>query len=392
MAIQDISLTGSIQAKKGRLYAVMQYRMDGRRVMKWKSLGLPENASISKANKALREALNSYEVEVIKEIELKKRPESAIPVFEYMTKWFERAKKDLQINTQRSYRMMIYGKIRRYFEPKPEITLGSLTTRDINAFYDVLYRDGVLSNTVIHYHAVLRKAFQQAFREDIIDVNPFDKIEHPRKSKFKGDHYSEEELLALITLSKNDVIFPAIILAGCMGLRRSEAAGVRWSHIDFDNKTVLLDTKIVEVKNGDGTSTVIPVEEMKNKTSRRTLPLPEPVYNMLLDQYMKRERYKKMFGDSYNDKYEDYVCVTQLGDLLRPTYITNHFAGILKKHGMRKIRFHDLRHTFASILIKNDTQLIDVSNFLGHSDIATTVNIKNRHNTIFSSRSRLIVC
>ena len=74
-------------------------------------------------------------------------------------------------------------------------------------------------------------------------------------------------------------------------------------------------------------------------------------------------------------QYLDYVCVNQLGELLRPSYVTDHFRELLEKYGLRHIRFHDLRHTFASLLINQDVPLINVSNFLGHSDLSTTANI-----------------
>ena len=164
------------------------------------------------------------------------------------------------------------------------------------------------------------------------------------------------------------------MLAGGLGLRRSEALGVRWSRIDWEKKTVLLDTKIVEY-NENNHKIVEPVEEMKNTSSRRTLPLPNPVFEMLKEEKEKQELYQKLFKESYNHKYDDYVCVNQLGELIRPSYVTQHFSDLLKKYGMRHIRFHDLRHTFASILIGQNVQLINVSNFLGHSDIATTANI-----------------
>ena len=106
-----------------------------------------------------------------------------------------------------------------------------------------MFADGVSANTVIHYHAVLRRAFQQAFREELIDVNPFDRVERPKKNSFQGDSYSEEELIALLNLSRNDPIYPVIMLAGGLGVRRSEALGVRWSRIDWDSLCVLLDTK-----------------------------------------------------------------------------------------------------------------------------------------------------
>ena len=89
----------------------------------------------------------------------------------------------------------------------------------------------------------------------------------------------------------------------------------------------------------------------------------------------KQEMYRRMFKKSYNRKFEDYVCVNQLGDIIGPSYATRHFSDLLKKFGLRHIRFHDLRHTFASLLIGKNVPLINVSNFLGHSDLSTTANI-----------------
>ena len=111
------------------------------------------------------------------------------------------------------------------------------------------------------------------------------------------------------------------MLVGGLGLRRSEALGARWSRVDWEKKTILLDTKIIEYKEND------------------------------------------------------YICVDQLGGLIRPNRVTQRFADLIKQYGLRKIRFHDLRHTFASILINQDVPLLNVSTFLGHSDLSTTANI-----------------
>lgn len=239
----------------------------------WRSLGLPEDAGKSKINKAYREVVKRFENEYAEQIARSGRPASDIPVFDYMCAYLKKAEPNLQKNTVQSYHMMKYGKIRRYFEPKPHLTVGSITAKDIEKFYEHLFSQNVVANTVIHYHAILRRAFQQAFKDEMIDANPFDRIDRPKKNKFHGENYSEEELATLLELTRSNSIYPAIMLGGGLGLRRSEAIGVRWSRIDRDKKTVLLDTKIVEYKV-NGEKVVEPVEEMKNKSSRRTLPLP----------------------------------------------------------------------------------------------------------------------
>lgn len=364
----------SVQSKKGRLYAVMQVKKDGITKPVWRALGLSEGANKTKVNKAFREVVAQYEQEFWEEQERGGRPPADIPVYDYLVSYLKRVEPELQKNTIVSYRSMTNGKIRRYFQRRPQLTVGNLKPQDIQDFYQSLFADGVVANTVIHYHALLRRAFQQAFKEERIDANPFDRVGRPKKNKFHGENYTQEELLTLLHLARGDVIYPAILLAGAMGLRRSEALGVRWSRIDWEKRTVLLDTKIVEYRE-NGKKKVEPVEEMKNKSSRRTLPLPDPVVEMLQVQKEHREVYRKMFQGSYNAQYLDYVCVNQLGELLRPSYVTDHFRELLEKYGLRHIRFHDLRHTFASLLITQDVPLINVSNFLGHSDLSTTANI-----------------
>lgn len=364
----------SVQSKKGRLYAVMQVKKDETTKPVWRALGLPEGANKTKVNKAFREVVAQYEQEFWEEQERGGRPPADIPVYDYLVSYLKRVEPELQKNTIVSYRSMTNGKIRRYFQRRPQLTVGNLKPQDIQDFYQSLFADGVVANTVIHYHALLRRAFQQAFKEERIDANPFDRVGRPKKNKFHGENYTQEELLTLLHLARGDVIYPAILLAGAMGLRRSEALGVRWSRIDWEKRTVLLDTKIVEYRE-NGKKKVEPVEEMKNKSSRRTLPLPDPVVEMLQVQKEHREVYRKMFQGSYSTQYLDYVCVNQLGELLRPSYVTDHFRELLEKYGLRHIRFHDLRHTFASLLINQDVPLINVSNFLGHSDLSTTANI-----------------
>ena len=364
----------SVQSKKGRLYAVMQVKKDGTTKPVWRALGLSEGANKTKVNKAFREVVAQYEQEFWEEQERGGRPPADIPVYDYLVSYLKRVEPELQKNTIVSYRSMTNGKIRRYFQRRPQLTVGNLKPQDIQDFYQSLFADGVVANTVIHYHALLRRAFQQAFKEERIDANPFDRVGRPKKNKFHGENYTQEELLTLLHLARGDVIYPAILLAGAMGLRRSEALGVRWSRIDWEKRTVLLDTKIVEYRE-NGKKKVEPVEEMKNKSSRRTLPLPDPVYEMLTLKREQQSTYQKMFKGSYNRQYVDFVCVNQLGELLRPSYVTDHFRELLDKYGLRHIRFHDLRHTFASLLINQDVPLINVSNFLGHSDLSTTANI-----------------
>ena len=82
-----------------------------------------------------------------------------------------------------------------------------------------------------------------------------------------------------------------------------------------------------------------------------------------------------MFKSSYSREYDDYVCVNQLGELMKPSYVTEHFAAIIQIFGLRKIRFHDLRHSCASVLLAQGVPMKQIQEWLGHSDMSTTSNI-----------------
>ncbi len=374
MATIANSLNASVQPKKGHLYAVIQVKEGGKPKSVWRSLGLTEGANPSKVKKAYRDVVSSFEREYYEKLELNGKTESDLTIYDYMHRFLEKVKSELQINTYNSYRQMIEGKIKSYFSGRNNITVGNIKPKDITDFYDYLGSFNVKPNTIIHYHVVLHRAFKQAFKEELIEINPFDRIDRPKNNRFVGETFSEEEMHRLIECARTDAIYPAIMFAGIMGLRRSEALGVRWSRIDFETNAVLLDTKIVEYEE-NGKTHVEPVEEMKNTTSRRTLIIPSPIVEMLLTIKERQDINRKLFKESYNPKYNDYVCTDGLGNLIKPSHVTQHFSDLLKKYKLRHIRFHDLRHTCASLLINKGVPLINVSNTLGHSTISTTANI-----------------
>ena len=368
------NITSSVQEKNGRLHAVMFYTIPGKKAQcVWRALGLPVNARKTEINKKLREVVNNFEVEVDEMAVKMSRPDSDIPIYEYLCDWLKHQSRSVQYSTVQSYSSMIHGRIKRHFE-KTDITVGSLTPKQINTFYQSIFDDNCVANTVIRYHGVLRNAFQHAFRSEIIDSNPFDRVERPRKNKFRGAFYSEDELQTLLKLTRDDTMHIVILLSAMYGLRRSEALGVRWSRIDFANNQLLIDTKVIE-KTENGERIAFPAEEMKTKSSHRTLPLIPVIADALKEQKEKQEAWRKLFKRSYSRKFSDYVCTNQLGELFLPDAVTAHFKRLLEKYGLRKIRFHDLRHTCASLLIKNGMQLINVKDYLGHSDIGITANI-----------------
>ena len=114
---------------------------------------------------------------------------------------------------------------------------------------------------------------------------------------------------------------------------------------------------------------------MKNKTSCRTLPLIPAVEEELLKQKEKQQLYRKLFKKSYSTEYPDFVCTDQEGKLIRPNFVTEHFDWLLTKYELKHIRFHDLRHSCASLMVMNGVSMKQVQEWLGHSTFSTTADI-----------------
>lgn len=133
---------------------------------------------------------------------------------------------------------------------------------------------------------------------------------------------------------------------------------------------------VTEVNLGDGNGNVlIDKERTKSKTSRRTLPLVKPFEDLLVKMYFERKKNRRLCGDCYCKDYLEFIYVNELGERIKPGYLTQHLPILLKNNNLRKIRFHDLRHNCASLLYANGVSLKQIQEWLGHSDISITSNI-----------------
>lgn len=213
-----------------------------------------------------------------------------------------------------------------------------------------------------------------------IKENPIEEVEEvdkPEKNQFVGKFYNSSELSEVIRLTKNTKLKLPVIFGGFYGLRRSEIVGLRWSAIDFDNNVFYVN-HTVTTPNIDGNKTIVAKDRAKTKSSLGALPLNTDLKDGLLEIKKQQEMYQKKFKRSYDRKWLDYVMVDELGGLILPDYITPAWKRLLEKNNMRVIRFHDLRHTCASLLLnkgKHDgITLKDIQVWLGHNDFSTTAN------------------
>lgn len=362
-------VTGSIYERKGIYYAIVSYYVDGRRKQKSVSTGLPVKGNKRRALEFLENLKRTYETKE----SMENMDGSRLLMTDYMDEWLKIVKPLVERATYKSYDNMVSARIRPHFE-KLNLLLTEVEPKHIKMLYDEILKQGYTTNTVIHYHAVLHQALAYAVKNDYILSNPADRVKRPKKNKHISSFYTKEEILTLLDIAKDDPIYIPIVLSAYYGFRRSETLGMRWSAIDFENKTITVNHKVTELTE-NGKTIVYAEDKLKTKSSYRTLPLIPVVEEKLLEHKAKLERNQKLFGNSYCKEYMDYVCVDEMGKLFRPNFVSDHFGWLLKKYGLKKLTFKELRHSCASMLVAEGIPMKSIQEWLGHSNFSTTADI-----------------
>ena len=364
-------VAGHLREKNGYYQMVLSFKdSTGKRKTKSISTGLTVKGNKRKAEKMLDELRKTYEDEISKE----DKSASDILFTEFMKEWLGMIKNSVEMSTYGSYSYIVEKRIIPYFEDK-QIPLKELTPTDIQRYYThCLLVEHVSANTVIHRHANIHKALKYAFKVGLIPYNPADRVERPRKNSFSSEIYGDKELEALFAAAKGTRLELAVILGAFYGLRRSEIVGLKWDAIDFEKKRFSIQYTVTETNIG-GKQTIVEKERTKTKSSRRTLPIVEPFEKLLLDLRTAQGENRRVCGRSYCTDYLEFVYVDELGQRIKPGYITMAFQKLLQKNGLKRIRFHDLRHSCASLLYAHGVSLKDIQEWLGHSTISTTANI-----------------
>ena len=372
-------MTGKLSIKNGVWHVVLYYKNhEGQHRQKWLTTGLKERGNKKAALNILNEKLieyaylenENYQPEPIAPTIEEKKENSDIRWLDWLNAYVESIKDELSPFVYKLY-SKTYPIAFKEFWGETNPYLKDITTEDIVAFYDYLKTERKVKNvTIKHYSNVLRPALRRAYKEKIIKENPYDFVPTIKKEKAVHNFYDQEDMEKLFAALKGHKMeFPLRMLA-YYGLRRSELLGLKWSAIDFTNKTIEINHKVLVVDRE-----IYRSDKMKTQTSLRTLPLIPQMEQELLNQKAYIERNIDYFGTSYNFTYKDYVFVHENGDLILPDCLTHNFAKILKRNGLKYIRLHDLRHSCASIMLKNGVQMKQIQEWLGHANFSTTADV-----------------
>lgn len=367
-------MTGSLQTKKGYYYVVLSYRSkNGVRMTKWIATGYE-----IKNNKRKGEALIEKYVEQYKNLEEEIIFDGDKILFKAaLEDWLARVENKVEKSTYEGYTIYVNKHIIPYFKRFKQLHLHEVTPKHIRDYYEYKFTSGRLDGkpggldiqSIKKHGMVLKLMLNDAFIAEQISRNPASTVPLPKQEKsiYKGIFLTSDEANTMLQAFKGHELRELVYVTLYYGLRRSEVLGLRWSAVDFEKETLTINNTVVknlsvEYKNST-----------KTEKSNYTFHLLADVKDLLSELKEQHIKNRKLCGTDYIES--DYIFTWQDGKLYRPDYITRVFQRVLKNHGLPKMRFHDLRHSTASILYEKGWSLKDIQEWMRHANIDITANI-----------------
>lgn len=356
-------------------YISLRYRnADG----KLKSTTVPTKLTVAGNNKRKAE---QFRCTIQSEWEAKLQNGSDMLVSNYFIKWLETKKTEVEPNTYRGYKINMENHIIPYFKQK-NISLRDLKVKHLEEYYRNRLESGLSPQTIKHHHQNISNALKCAMYDELIITNPAQIAKTPKAKKFKSNYLNSEQVAELVKLFESTNIKIPVILGAYFGLRRSEILGLTWNNVDFKKRQITISQTVLQNTGGDYMR-----DDTKNNSSYRTLPMNDTIFNILTEHKSKQSENQKRLKNKYN--LNDFVCTFDNGVPISPNYLTKNFTSKLKLSELPQIRLHDLRHSVASNLLAKGFSVVEVQEWLGHSNPSTTLNF---YSHIDSSKSKRAIC
>lgn len=332
-----------------------------------------------KTQKEVKEKLKA-----LKSDNLKEPNNSEYTLALWMRRWLEDYKKPaVKVTTYQGYWMIYRSHIEK--SQIAEIELSQLTTAALQKFYNQLWTSGRsdgkggLSPRMVRYvYVLIHGALEQAVRNDLLEKNVNQYVTIPGKEHKEIVPMSLQEVEQFLKQCKNERLYALYVLALNTGMRKGELLGLQWQDIDFEKKqlTVVHNLALVahnDVDTDEPRKSELILTTPKSAKSKRVIPLNNYVIGQLRSHQERQRMEKKQYQSIYVDN--SMVFCREDGTYIHPRYVLQNFQDILRKAGMQKYRFHDIRHTVASLLINSNENPKVVQELLGHSNISTTLDI-----------------
>jgi integrase len=300
---------------------------------------------------------------------------SKITMGQWLSTWLEEyMRPSLRATTFESYRTQIE---KHLIPGLGAIRLTRLQTSHLQKLYNALLKEGKLHGakgggtaglapkSVRYIHTILHGALSQAEKEGIIALNPANAVRLPRVQRKEMHTLDTQSLGVFLSAARDTDDYAAYLLDLSTGLRRGELLGLRWRNVDLQAGTVTVREQLVPVGGA------LVFQEVKTALSHRTVGIPPAVVKALRAHRARQAQTRLMFGEAYQNN--DLAFPAATGKPQDPRAVTRRFERLLARAGLERIRFHDLRHTYATLSLQEGVALNTIQEALGHYSPAFTM-------------------
>ena len=355
------------KTKKGKSYQLVvelpHNKSKGKRDRVFHTL---HNVTKKQAEKELRKMLDDLENNEYVE-------KDSITIIEWMNKWMSLFKNNISQTTRRGYE----NQIRIYIADHPigQMLLQSVRTEDVQAWINDLAKaspasgEQISAKTIKNVFMNISAALKKAVELNKIRRNPCDGVSLPKCKKYQGEVYDDEDVAKLLSCANGTDMEVPIKMELVLGLRRGELLALRWDHVDFNKQIIKIDENLVYVDKSVSKDGYI-IKAPKSASGLRLIYMTEKLLELLKKHY---EDYLNMAGKTGSFHDGGFVICQPNGKPFTPNAMTRKFERFLENNNLKKIRFHDLRHINATLMIKNGISPREAQMRLGHADVSVTL-------------------
>lgn len=350
-----------IQRSKGTWTLIFDLGRDGhgKRQQKWKALRGTRQDAERELRRVLRELDTGSYIEP-----------SKISLSVYLNQWLrDYAKPNTAPTTYERYADIVSLHL---IPALGEIALAKLQPLHIQAYYAEALQEGrrngtggLSARTVHHHHRILKQALAQAVKWQLLNRNVADAVTPPRPERHEMAALDEPQTVELIECTKSTNLYIPVFLAVTTGLRRGEVLGLRWSDVDLEAGVLSVRQALESTKNG------LAFKQPKTVKSRRRVSLLPLTVQVLREHAIEQKKARLAAGPAYTD--HGLVCARSDGSPVNPRQLSKDFLSLIRRNKLLRVRFHDLRHSHASQLLRQGIHPKIVSERLGHSSVAITL-------------------
>ena len=364
-------------------YAIVNLKKDenGNYPQRFINTHLPERGNKKKAEQILAFELEKYKKELEEEERknsltvygIESMDGSKIKFLDYLQQYIDYNKIHWRQSTCEGHQFTL-KKISNYFKSKKlDLNLSDINHIIINNMYNKFQQDKLKVKTIDNMANLIRPALKQAYIDDIISCNPYDKVAKLKKQPnvdidIERPYLNDEQMKEFIKIVSNHRLGAIYIICLMTGTRRSELAGLKWSHINFENRRIHIKGNVQKHKGVFEFSDLNKTEQSEDEQI-----ISDFVFQTLSFIKEDKEKNKKLWGNAYNSTYDDYVCVNELGELYNPGYLTSELKKIVRAHPeLPDIHLHSLRHSFCTYVYNQTGDIYLTMLMMRHSRVETT--------------------